>query len=144
MAECNEHNSIFSSAWWCADLPNGWRGYEEAECATISRHPRLGVLQISAARKPEGLVTDLDLQDFAKEHIAAGKPLMRVEYKLFAGFSADYAKDRRFWREWWLRSGNVMIYATYNVERGKEDIERSDVSSVLSSLRPIATTGGPR
>lgn len=139
MTHHNTHNRFFLSTWWSADLPSGWRGVEEAKCATISRQPRLGVLQVSAARKPKGLVTDQDLRDFAEEHVVAGKVLVGIAYKSFSGFSVDYAKDRLFWKEWWLRSGNLMIYATYNVERGKEDIEKNDLDYILNSLNPLAT-----
>jgi hypothetical protein len=137
MTHHNTHNRFFLSSWWSADLPSGWRGVEEAKCATISRQPPLGVLQISSARKPEGLVTDQDLQSFAEEHIVAGKSLVQIEYKSFSGFSADYTKGHLFWKEWWLRSGNIMIYATYNVERSKEDIEKNDLDYILSSLNPL-------
>ncbi|HZI58976.1 MAG TPA: hypothetical protein VFF39_19485 [Verrucomicrobiae bacterium] len=140
MTHRNTHNRFFLSAWWSVDLPSGWRGVEEAKCATISRQPRLGVLQVSAALKPEGLVTDQDLKDFAEEHIVAGRSLMRVEYKSFSGLSVNYAKDRLFWREWWLRAGNLMIYATYNVERGKEDIEKNDLGYIISSLNLLPPT----
>jgi hypothetical protein len=135
----NTQKRVFVSTWWSADLPCGWRGIEEANCTTISRQPRLGVLQLSAARKPEGLVTEQDLRDFAEEHIPTGQSMVQVECKLFSGFSVDYTKDRLFWREWWLRSGNLMIYATYNVERGKEDIEKTDLDYILNSLNPLAT-----
>ena len=65
---------------------------------------------------------------------------MRVEYKSFSGLSVNYAKDRLFWREWWLRAGNLMIYATYNVERGKEDIEKNDLGYIISSLNLLPPT----
>jgi hypothetical protein len=138
MSHRNTHDRVFLSPWWSASLPSGWRGVEEPTCVTISRQPRLGILQVSAARKPEGVVTDQDLQDFAEEHVATGKTLVRVEYKAFSGFSIDYLKDCLFWREWWLRSGNLMIYATYNVEKDKEDIEKNDLDYILSSLSPLA------
>ncbi len=139
MTHRNTHNRFFLSTWWSADLPSGWRGVEGAKCATISRQPRLGVLQVSAARKPSGFVTQKDLQDFAQGHIAAEKSLVQVEYKSFSGFSVDYTKDSLFWKEWWLRSGNLMIYATYSVERGKEEIEKNDLEYILSSLNPLPT-----
>ena len=32
-----------------------------------------------------------------------------------------------------------MIYATYSVERGKEEIEKNDLEYILSSLNPLPT-----
>ncbi len=140
MVDSTAHNPNFSSAWWSADLPHGWRGVEEERCVTISQHPRVGVLQITAARNPEGVVTDQDLKDFAEEHIAGEKSLVRVIYESFLGFSINYTKGQLFWREWWLRSGNLMIYATYNVKSGKENIEKNALEYILRSLRPLVSS----
>src|SRR3954462_14990233 len=97
----NTHDR-YLSAWWSVQLPSGWKGVEEGNCARISKQPRLGVLQISAARKPEGFVSDKDLQDFAEGHLASGRSFVEVEFKWFVGFSNDYEKDCLFWKEWWL------------------------------------------
>jgi hypothetical protein len=131
----NTHDR-YLSAWWSVQLPSGWKGVEEGNCATISKQPRLGVLQVSAARKPEGFVSDEDLQDFAEGHLAPGRSFVEVGFKSFVGFSIEYEKDCFFWKEWWLRSGNLMIYATYKVEEGKESIEKADMDYILSTLIP--------
>jgi len=81
------------------------------------------------------MVSDDDLRDFAEEHIVTGKSLAPVEYNSFSGFCVDYTRGRLFWREWWLRSGNLMIYATYNVDSGKEALESHDLDQILKSLR---------
>ncbi|HEY6972465.1 MAG TPA: hypothetical protein VJA94_24870 [Candidatus Angelobacter sp.] len=135
MAE-HKPNSTFLSAWWSADLPNGWQGHQEPECATISREPRLGVLQVSAVKKPDGMVTDDDLRDFAEDHVVAGRALLPVEYKVFSGFALSYLKGSLFWKEWWLRSGDMIVYATYNVQKDREHIEADDLETILSSLKP--------
>ena len=42
------------------------------------------------------------------------------------------------WREWWLRAGRLMVYATYNVTADRVETaakERTDVENMLATLR---------
>jgi hypothetical protein len=130
-------SNTFVSTWWSVDLPEGWIGHQEEKCATLSRTPPMGVLQMSAARKQEGPVTDDDLQKFARDQVPSGVRLCRAEFKSFSGFSAAYVKNQLFWREWWLRSGQLMVYVTYNVLQGKEHLEATDLDMILASLKPL-------
>ena len=82
-------------------------------------------------------MSDRDLKEFARERIRGGTPLLKVRYGPFSGFSVEYTKEQRFWKEWWLRSGNLMVYVTYNVILGKQNVEKEKVEKLLRSLKPI-------
>jgi hypothetical protein len=93
-----------------------------------------GALQISAARKEAGIVTDRDLQEFARDRLIAGAAFEPVGFRECSGFTTRYRKDGVSWQEWWLKSEHLMIYASYNVVPEKEYLEQDDVASILSSL----------
>jgi hypothetical protein len=76
------------------------------------------------------------LRDFAEERVPEGESLLEVSYGPFSGFTVEYTKQGSFWKEWWLRSGRLMVYATYNVAEGGEALEREGVEKVLASLVP--------
>ena len=126
----------FDAAWWSVQLPSGWNGRVDEQCVTFCGSPNLGALQISSARKESGPVTDQDLREFAEEHIAENQ-LKREQYGPFIGFSTEYSKAGFFWRKWWLRSGSLMAFATYNVTQDDKGVENVDVERILDSLRPI-------
>jgi hypothetical protein len=127
---------IYRSAWWSVELPPNWHGNPDADCATFRADHRSfgGVLQISAAHKDTGIVTDQDLKEFAQDRLVAGAPFDCVRFGERSGFTTRYRKDGLSWQEWWLRSEHLMIYATYNVVSEKEAAERDDIVSILSSL----------
>jgi hypothetical protein len=127
---------IYKSAWWSVELPPNWRGNPDADCATFrADHPSFGgVLQISAAQKDTGIVTDQDLREFARDRLIAGAPLDSVRFGECSGFTTRYRKGGLSWQEWWLRSEHLMIYATYNIISEKEGAEQDDIVSILSSL----------
>lgn len=124
----------FKSAWWSVELPSGWIGSEDPECVTFRATPPLGALQLSAALKDGGSITEEDLQSLVKESPSPRTELVKVSYGSFFGVAIQYVKEGLFWREWWLASGRLMIYATYNVAKGGEDLEEDKIESILSSL----------
>jgi len=126
----------FDGIWWCASLPNGWEAIREKQCATFTKDPGLGAVQVSAARRITGPVTDEDLIEFAGGRVPSGIELSELAFGAFSGFSAEYSKEGTHWKEWWLRSGSLILYITYNVKQGKEGLERDDVESLVASLKP--------
>lgn len=128
---------VFKSAWWSAELPQGWTGTEDSECATFRANPPIGALQISSARKDKTDVTEEEMKDFAVERIPQGIQLDKVSYGHFSGFTARYSQGGLYWREWLLKSGGLMMYATYNVAQGAEDLETDKIEDILRTLVPI-------
>jgi hypothetical protein len=132
-----EPTEIFDGIWWRVRLPSGWSGHPDKECATFRARPPRGALQISSARKDEGRVTDQDLKEFAEGRVPLSTALRALTIGLFSGFSAEYSREGCFWKEWWLRSGHLMVYVTYNVEGGSEDSETAAVERIMASLEPV-------
>ncbi len=99
-----------------------------------------GALQISSARKDASAVTDEDLKEFASERVPSAVQLQGVSIGDFLGFAARYKREDRVWQEWWLRSGKVMVYVTYNVEEGQDTIAQEALSNILSTLRVRRTS----
>jgi hypothetical protein len=131
---------VFRNAWWSVELPPNWRGYPDVYCATFQADPPLGALQISAADKETGIVTDQDMREFAAKRVAPGVRFADVRLGAFTGLTTRYFRDGLFWNEWWLKSGHLMVYATYNVVREREGEETEVIESILTSL---ANTDGP-
>jgi len=128
----------FDGIWWSVDVPTRWYARADKECATFQRTPSLGTFQISSARK-DSPITDSDLGEFANDRIPEGAQLVNVMYGDFSGFTACFQKDNLMWREWWLRAGKLMIYATYNVaaHSAQEAVnEQADVEKILARLKP--------
>jgi hypothetical protein len=127
--------SNFSGVWWRISLPPGWSARQDEECVTFQGDPPIGALQISSARKSEGVVTDEDLMEFGASKKAHLSP---ATHDRFSGFCAEYCKDGRSWNEWWLRCGDLLVYVTYNVELGSEEAERNAVTKIVASLKPAS------
>ena len=117
----------FGAAWWSLILPAGWQGQHDEECSTITGPRHSGALQISAYQKERANVTDGDLREFALEQRGSSAPLRRYRFGAFEGFGVTWQSNGTCWREWWLRTGSVMLYVTFNDENRVR----------LDALRPI-------
>jgi hypothetical protein len=129
--------TILKSRWWLVQLPPGWKASEDDTCVTLSGQHFSSALQLSAARKDTDVVTDIDLNVFAADRVR-DKALLHVDTGVFSGFCAEQIEKGRFWREWWLRAGKLMVYVSYNIDAHLQESERSIIDSIIRSLRPIA------
>lgn len=128
----------FGGAWWSIELPDGWVGDQDDDCATIVSPEKIGALQISAYKNEETAVTEEDLQAFAEERLDASAVTEPVSLGTFDGLTIDYAESDEegdtWWREWVLRCGRILLYATYCCDASEKGTEDAVIDSILDSL----------
>lgn len=130
-----ERTRLCESTWWTIIIPDEWSCYRDANSVSIHAEPALGVLQVSAARKDADLVTDDDLRDFAQDHVRTYGDLSPVAIGEWCGFYLKFSTDEYYWREWWLRNKNLLVYVTYNIDLAKKGCEDQEVDKILLSLK---------
>lgn len=123
----------FGRETWSVVLPASWQGSHDRECASISATPEVGALQVSAAFK-ESEVTDEDLLEFAEEHTAAGRQPRPTRLGEFSGFEFAFEAESYWWRQWFLRSHEQMLYVTYICDSAARGAEDQAVDGILSTL----------
>jgi hypothetical protein len=130
----DDKNRAYSDGTWRVCFPVGWQVRRDEACATFEAVPPVGALQISSAEKAGGEVTIEDLTEFAVDRVPPGVRLNNAEIGLFSGITVDYERDGTFWQEWWLKSGDTLVYATYNVSAHDKAAEYDAVMAILKSL----------
>jgi hypothetical protein len=101
----------------------------------FARRQGVGSLQIGYNRKQEGSVTHQDLLEAALENLGAGIPYREIATDHLAGILFEYAQDGTFQREWYLRSGDTLIKASYECDFEYKDTERAEVDLIIGGLR---------
>ena len=132
---CQNKPHIYSSQWWSVELPNGWSYREENECTSFYANGANGVLQISAVRKPDSCVGMADVREFSEQANHRNSEMHEVHSKNYFGLSCKYEKGDRYWAEWWLAHGQILVYITYNADVGKQDSEIREIQLIGESLR---------
>jgi len=123
----------FNSTWWTLEAPPTWDVSEDDSCVTLACNKE-SALQISAARKNSGNVTDADIKEFVGDH-PEGRRLARFATPYFEGYRADYTKRGRHWKEWWLRSQDLLVYVTYNVKSPLDLPQEQQVEAIVHSIK---------
>jgi hypothetical protein len=117
-------------------MPADWEATDEVDCVTLVRSGHPGSLQISAARKPRGLVTERDLKEFATEGRDQAPPLQTVTYSILNGLYSEQTKKGMFSREWWLARNDLLIYVTYNVPQESKEKQPGIIDQIVETIVP--------
>ena len=125
----------YKSSWWAVMLPSDWSAEEEEDCVTLSAERGVGAMQISAYRRDGEPVTNEDLNDLAGDELTDGPIPQNVSCGDFRGIAVSNFSDERFWRKFWLRSGSLLLYVTYNCAAEDRAAEVEAVNQMLSSLK---------
>lgn len=125
----------FNSEWWSVQIPDDWIVEQDDTCTSVFSESGVGALQLSAARNSNGPATDDDLRDFAKEHLDASAPIKPLACGAFTGFYLHYSTDDLYQRQWWLRSGDTVVLATYTSDLEDAGKEYALVDSILKTLK---------
>jgi len=129
--------AAFQSTWWQIAVPLPWAANEFEECVEITQPDGIGALHISSARKLDGSVLQAEALSQLQENCPDGAQTESVRCGDFAGYVADYVDwtGDAYWKKWFLACGQVLLFISYTCKRGDEDLETSQASELLSSLR---------
>lgn len=125
----------YKSAWWSLELPAAWNIEEAQDCVSFISENEVGALQISAYRRKGKDVTNDDLLHFAEDELIEGVELQNITCGEFTGIGITYLVDDDYRRKWWLWSGSLLLYVTYNCSAEKRFVEMDTVDRMMTSLK---------
>ena len=76
------------------------------------------------------------MNDFAEDELVGGVILQDVSFGDFRGITISYDEKENLWRKFWLRSGSLLLYVTYNCAAEDQAREVESVNQMLNSLKP--------
>ena len=128
--------STFQSPLWQISVPRPWRAEDCEHCVEITQPEGAGALHISGALKQDGDVLDDETRAQLQQDCPTDTEFERVRFGDFSGYGGDYVdwSESAYWKKWFLRSGRVLLFITYNCKRGDEELEMAQVGQILSSL----------
>jgi hypothetical protein len=128
---------MFLSSLWQVSVPRPWKVTQFEECVEISQPESTGALHISGARKQVRNVLDNETRAQLQKGCPDATEIQPVHFGDFVGYGTDHVdqNDGAYWKKWFVASGQVMLFITYNCKPGDEDLELSQVCNILSSLK---------
>ncbi len=124
----------YVSEHWQLDLPDSWETEMVDDSDAFYDPQSNGTLLFSTVQEVQA-ITDEYLAELAEEHIEAGAEFYDVEFGPFSGVTCCYEVDNEYGCEWYLKSGNVMLFITYNCPLDEEGIEDDVIEIILETLQ---------
>jgi hypothetical protein len=128
----------YEGSWWSIEVPEGWDIDQDEYCTSFVSPSGTGALQISAARKQSGVISDDDLLAQAQKRTEAGASLSPVATAHASGFTAAHARENSEWQEWWLRSDDTLLYVTWIRAAGDDAGEDAVAREMIETLAVLA------
>lgn len=127
----------FQSSLWQIDIPHPWKAEGCEDCVEFTQPEGVGALHISGARKTNGPVLDTEALSQLRENCPSDAQVESMTCGDFAGYAAAFIDERDgyYWKKWFLYSGRILVFITYNCRRGEEEFEVQAASELLSTLR---------
>lgn len=123
-----------TTKYWQIKLPDDWLVESDPDCEILYQKEGVGELHISA-NLFDTAVPDSTLLAMVEEHTDAGADAEEVDLGEFDGVFLDYESKGEFWREWYLRSGSLLLFVSYVCALQHEGEEDDVVEMMLESLR---------
>jgi hypothetical protein len=130
---------------WSVVFPEDWDHDIEDDILAVAPPAGAGVLQIGSMSKDEGAVSDDDLWEFMNDAGVESDEIRRVKLGDFEGLSASTEDEANLLRYWVMRSGDVLLLATFRSPPDRAGADIGSVEGVLQSLRvePPTPRGKP-
>ena len=133
-----QYMKVFRTHWWSVQLPENWEAEQDDVCVTFTSNSSSGTLQVSAAQNSNGPVTDEDLLEFAEEHLEAGVKPHNILAGNFRGFYIRYSDDEFYYKNWWLRNDNTVVFITYTTDIEQCGQDDTVIEQIVNSLVTVS------
>lgn len=120
----------YSHDSWSVDLPSGWQVEESTELVSFFHPTGVGSFEVSTFFADDGEISIDDILEFAEVE----NPEM-VKFDYLSGIHAIEIEDGEMIYQWWLSTGNQMIFATYVCGVGQDSEEKKEREHLIDSLR---------
>lgn len=127
----------YKTKHWSVNIPTLWDAEFSDGSDVIYDKQGVGELVISTLYDEQG-VSDEQLEAMAAEHLDSDAELEDVKLGDFSGVCVSYSKDSEYWCEWYLRTKNILLFASYNCDEDQAEEDEDVVESVLESLEVIS------
>lgn len=126
---------LYQTSMWSIDSPDDWEVDQDEFSTSFFSPEGGGILQIHASAREHGMFGEEELRSAAASRIDEGMQLTAAVAGDFSGLTTSFARERNQWREWWLRSGRVMLYIAHMQSKADTTSNEDTLAAVLATLR---------
>lgn len=122
------------SQWWIIELPEEWEAAQDEDVIVISDEDDVGEIVITTLQKDTGVVEPEELASFTEDTSAEFGGGMPVQVGELSGQYFNYQEDDDAVREWYLYSGNLLIFITYCCDIENSGMDDGIVDEIIGTI----------
>jgi hypothetical protein len=127
---------IYQAKWSIESA--GWKLDDATDCTTLIPADSDSALQISSFTKSSGVILKEEIFGQAEEYFDGKCEIQECSYGCFQGFTGSYTEEDEdgvhFTRVFFLFSGSLHLFITYNTDPREIDAHTAVVDWMLDSL----------
>lgn len=122
----------YSHDTWSIELPSGWQVDEDSDVIGFFHPNGCGIFEVSTFFADDGDISEEEIREFAEVETPDS-----VNLKYLSGVYKRESEEGDSIDQWWLSSGNQLLYATYTCPVGQDNAEAEEREQLIQSLRSL-------
>jgi hypothetical protein len=126
----------YDQGFWCVDFPDKWIVKDDHFPVAFLDEDADWTIQISHYLKEPSAVTHTDLEEFIADIEKPSCVKKRIAKPNAEGLQVEFTDETNtLWRHTLLRSGQIMLYVTYNVNKYGRQLDEPSFQNFLESIQ---------
>jgi hypothetical protein len=126
----------YDQGFWSVNFPDGWIIQDDDFPVTFLDEDAHWAIQISHYLKESAPVTHTDLEEFIADMERPGCVKKEITTSNAKGLRVEFTDEKNtLWRHTLLRSGHIMLYLTYNVNKDGRQLNEQLFEDLIESIQ---------
>lgn len=126
--------NVLETEWFTLGVPPEWWAEREDDSILIGDRDDVGCIEISTLCKEQGEFEPAEVESIARDNGEAEWQWAPGKAGAFSGVCCDYLEEGDAVREWYLASGQVLLFITYSCDEDNRGLDDAAVDEILSTL----------
>ncbi len=126
--------TVLETDWWTMALAPEWWAEMEEDTVLVGDEDGVGWLEFNTVIKEDGDFAPREVEAIARDEspdVGDWRPVNRGD---FSGLVASFAEEDAAVREWYLASGQVLLFISYSCDSDNRGMDDAAVDALLDTL----------
>lgn len=126
--------TVLETDWWTMALAPEWWAEMEDDTVLVGDEDGVGCLEFNTLIKEGGDFAPREVAAIARDESPAVGDWRPVSRGDFSGLVASFAEEGAAVREWYLASGQVLLFISYSCDSDNRGMDDAAVDALLDTL----------
>lgn len=126
--------TVLETDWWTMALAPEWWAEMEDDTVLVGDEDGVGCLEFNTLIKEDGDFAPGEVAAIAGDESPAVSDWRPVNRGDFSGLVASFSEDDAAVREWYLASGEVLLFVSYSCDSENRGMDDAAVDALLDTL----------